>query len=52
MTSIKTTLEPPDVPVVERDGRIVEQGIHEDLLTQARLYRKLYERQFVNDERV
>lgn len=47
-----STIRRADVICVVRDGRIVEQGSHEALLTQAGLYRELYERQFVNDVRV
>lgn len=46
-----STIRRADVICVVRDGRIVEQGIHEDLLAQKGLYRELYERQFVNDLR-
>jgi ABC-type multidrug transport system fused ATPase/permease subunit len=47
-----STIRRADLICVVRDGRIVEQGSHEALLTQAGLYRELYERQFVNDVRV
>ena len=46
-----STIRRADLICVVRDGRIVEQGIHEDLLAQKGLYRELYERQFVNDAR-
>ncbi|MCB8948956.1 MAG: ATP-binding cassette domain-containing protein [Ardenticatenaceae bacterium] len=44
-----STIRRADLICVVEDGRIVEQGIHEDLLAQKGLYRELYERQFVND---
>ena len=47
-----STIRRADLICVVRDGRIVEQGVHEELLAQKGLYRELYERQFVNDARV
>ncbi|MAT98034.1 MAG: ABC transporter [Anaerolineaceae bacterium] len=46
-----STIRRADLICVVEDGRIVEQGVHEDLLAQEGLYRELYERQFVNDVR-
>ncbi|MEZ4594535.1 MAG: ABC transporter ATP-binding protein, partial [Chloroflexota bacterium] len=39
-----STIRRADLICVVRDGRIVEQGVHEDLLAQKGLYRELYER--------
>ncbi len=38
--------------VVLDEGRIVEQGRHEELLTRRGIYRKLYDLQFAEEERV
>jgi ABC-type multidrug transport system fused ATPase/permease subunit len=46
-----STIRRADLICVVQDGRIVEQGVHEELLVQKGLYRELYERQFVNDLR-
>ena len=43
-----STIRGADVICVIDDGRIVEQGSHEELLVQDGLYRELYERQFVD----
>ncbi|MCJ7548682.1 MAG: ABC transporter ATP-binding protein/permease [Anaerolineae bacterium] len=43
-----STIRGADIICVIDDGRIVEQGSHEELLVQAGLYRELYERQFVD----
>jgi len=43
-----STIRGADVICVIDDGRIVEQGSHEELLIQDGLYRELYERQFVD----
>jgi ATP-binding cassette, subfamily B, multidrug efflux pump len=41
-----STIRNADLICVVQDGRIVEQGRHEDLLESGGLYRTLYERQF------
>ena len=38
--------------VVLDEGRIVEQGRHEELLARRGIYRKLYDLQFAEEERV
>jgi ABC-type multidrug transport system fused ATPase/permease subunit len=43
-----STVRQADLICVVEAGRIVEQGRHDDLLAQDRLYRRLYERQFVD----
>jgi len=43
-----STIRGADMICVIDDGRIVEQGSHEELFVQAGLYRELYERQFVD----
>ncbi|MCS7220805.1 MAG: ABC transporter ATP-binding protein [Anaerolineae bacterium] len=42
-----STVRNADLICVVQDGRIVEQGRHEELLIKGGLYRELYERQFV-----
>jgi ABC-type multidrug transport system fused ATPase/permease subunit len=46
---LSTILRADQICVVEA-GRIVERGSHDELLANAGLYRRLYERQFVNLE--
>ncbi len=43
-----STVREADLICVIQDGRIVEQGTHEELLANGGLYRELYARQFVN----
>ncbi len=43
-----STIRNADMICVIEDGRIVEQGTHEDLLLAGGLYRDLYDRQFVD----
>ena len=42
-----STVRHADLICVVNNGRLVEQGQHEELLVQGGLYRDLYERQFV-----
>ncbi|MEJ5197721.1 MAG: ATP-binding cassette domain-containing protein, partial [Anaerolineae bacterium] len=42
-----STVRNADLICVVQDGRIVEQGRHEELLAQGGLYRELYEKQFL-----
>ena len=42
-----STIRVADLICVVRDGAIVERGKHEELLALGRLYRDLYEKQFV-----
>jgi ABC-type multidrug transport system fused ATPase/permease subunit len=42
-----STIRKADLICVIDDGRIIERGRHEDLLSRDGLYRDLYERQFV-----
>ena len=41
-----STIREADVILVMKDGNIIEQGIHEELLEQGGFYKKLYESQF------
>ena len=41
-----STIREADVILVMRDGRIVEQGKHDELLTRNGFYAKLYHSQF------
>ena len=43
-----STIQEADCILVMEDGNIVEQGKHEELLTQNGLYAKLYESQFAH----
>ena len=43
-----STIRNADLICVVNDGRIVERGRHEELLSQGGLYRQLYDRQFVD----
>ena len=43
-----STIQEADVILVMRDGKIVEQGNHEELLAKKGFYANLYESQFVN----
>ena len=43
-----STIRHADVVYVIDDGRIVEQGSHDELLKQGGLYATLYQRQFVD----
>jgi ABC-type multidrug transport system fused ATPase/permease subunit len=45
-----STIRHADRILVIREGRIVEEGTHDDLLALAGEYRKLYERQFRDEE--
>lgn len=44
-----STIRNADIICVINDGRIVEQGTHDELLKQGGLYRELYDRQFVDN---
>jgi ABC-type multidrug transport system fused ATPase/permease subunit len=46
-----STIRRADLICVVQAGRIVEQGRHDDLLAQGGLYRRLYQRQFVDFNR-
>lgn len=46
-----STVRRADKIIVLQSGRIVEEGRHEELLTQGGLYQRLYAMQFVEDER-
>ena len=43
-----STIREADVILVMKDGNIIEQGIHEELLEQGGFYKKLYESQFAS----
>ena len=43
-----STIRNADRICVIQDGRIVEQGSHDQLLTQSGLYNELYQRQFLD----
>jgi len=45
-----STIRMADLIVVMQQGRIIERGTHEELLTHGGVYKKLYELQFANDE--
>jgi len=45
-----STIRNADRIIVISDGRIVEQGTHDELITRSGLYRKLYEMQFLINE--
>jgi subfamily B ATP-binding cassette protein MsbA len=45
-----STIRRADAIVVMERGRIIEQGRHEELLTQSGTYKKLYELQFADEE--
>ena len=45
-----STIRRADTIVVMERGRIIEQGRHEELLTQSGTYKKLYELQFADEE--
>ncbi len=45
-----STIRKADLICVVQDGRIVEQGDHDELIARGELYRDLYERQFVDME--
>ena len=47
-----STIRNADKIVVLDEGRIVEQGRHEELLARRGIYRKLYDLQFAEEERV
>ena len=44
-----STIRHADRIVVVADGRIVESGTHAELLASGRLYKRLYEVQFVEE---
>lgn len=46
-----STIEQADVILVMRDGQVIEQGNHESLLRKGGFYAKLYESQFVQENR-
>ena len=41
-----STIQSADVILVMKDGHIIEQGDHEELLAKNGFYKKLYESQF------
>ena len=43
-----STIQEADIILVMKDGHIIEQGRHEELLVQKGFYANLYESQFVN----
>ena len=43
-----STIQEADIILVMKDGHIIEQGRHEELLAQKGFYANLYESQFVN----
>ena len=43
-----STIQEADIILVMKDGHIIEQGRHEELLAKKGFYANLYERQFVN----
>ena len=43
-----STIQEADIILVMKDGHIIEQGRHEELLTKKGFYANLYESQFVN----
>ena len=43
-----STIQEADVILVMKDGKIIEQGKHEELLAKKGFYANLYESQFVN----
>jgi len=43
-----STVRHADCIYVLDEGRIVQQGTHEELLVQGGIYRELYERQFID----
>ena len=43
-----STIQEADVILVMRDGRIVEQGTHQELLAQRGFYEQLYQSQFAH----
>ena len=45
-----STIRMADLIVVMEKGRIIEQGSHDELLSQGGVYKRLYELQFVRDE--
>ena len=45
-----STIQNADVILVMRDGQIVEQGTHQDLLAQRGFYYDLYQSQFAKAE--
>ena len=45
-----STVRDADCILVMRDGKIVEQGRHEELLARGGFYSKLYQSQFAHDE--
>ena len=45
-----STIREADVILVMRDGKVVEQGRHEDLLAENGFYAQLYSSQFAGEE--
>jgi ATP-binding cassette, subfamily B, multidrug efflux pump len=43
-----STIQEADIILVMKDGHIIEQGRHEELLAKKGFYANLYESQFVN----
>ena len=43
-----STIQEADVILVMRDGRIVEQGTHRELLNKGGFYEQLYQSQFAH----
>jgi ATP-binding cassette subfamily B protein len=44
-----STIQRADLILVMRDGQIIEQGSHEELLTKRGFYTNLYNSQFANE---
>jgi ABC-type multidrug transport system fused ATPase/permease subunit len=44
-----STIRHADRICVIQDGRIIEQGAHDELLAQSGLYNQLYQRQFLSE---
>ncbi len=45
-----STIVEADLILVLKDGRVVERGVHEELIAEGGYYRRLYSAQFVRDE--